>query len=507
MRTAARGWPEYQQGGYVVEDKGIFIGKGSKPVYLLPRLANRHGLIAGATGTGKTVSLQILAEDFSRRGVPVFMADVKGDLSGISQPGKEHPKLLERAETIGLADYAFEAFPVVFWDLFGKKGHRVRATVSDMGPLLLARMLGLNETQEGVLYAVFKMADDQGMLLLDLKDLRALLTFAGENAKELTLEYGNIPRASVGAIQRRLLVLEQEGAKQFLGEPALELYDLIRTGANGYGIINILAADKLMQTPKLYATFLLWLLSELFEEMPEVGDPDKPRLVFFFDEAHLLFDDAPKALVGKVEQVVRLIRSKGVGVYFVTQNPLDIPDAILGQLGNRIQHALRAFTPREQKAVRAAADTFRANPAFNAATAIKELGVGEALVSTLGGKGIPGIVERTLIRPPASRLGPATGAERQAVMEGSMFSGRYDQRVDRRSAYEMLKERAEKAAVVEEAEDVGTPGRKRAEPQPRKRSSNRQGVMEAMVKSVVRSLGSTLGRRIARGVLGSILKG
>jgi DNA helicase HerA-like ATPase len=344
-------------------------------------------------------------------------------------------------------------------------------------------------------------------LLLDLKDLRALMTFAGENAKELTLEYGNIPRASVGAIQRRLLVLEQEGAKQFLGEPALELYDLIRTGANGYGIINILAADKLMQTPKLYATFLLWLLSELFEELPEVGDPDKPRLVFFFDEAHLLFDDAPKALVGKVEQVVRLIRSKGVGVYFVTQNPLDIPDAILGQLGNRIQHALRAFTPREQKAVRAAADTFRANPAFNAATAIKELGVGEALVSTLGGKGIPGIVERTLIRPPASRLGPATGAERQAVMEGSMFSGRYDQRVDRRSAYEMLKERAEKAAVVEEAEDVETRGRKRAEPQPRKRSSNRQGVMEAMVKSVVRSLGSTLGRRIARGVLGSILKG
>jgi DNA helicase HerA-like ATPase len=490
-----------------VEDKGIFIGKGSKPVYLLPRLANRHGLIAGATGTGKTVSLQILAEDFSRRGVPVFMADVKGDLSGISQSGKEHPKLMERAETIGLADYAFEAFPVVFWDLFGKKGHRVRATVSEMGPLLLARMLGLNETQEGVLYAVFKMADDQGMLLLDLKDLRALLTFAGENAKELTLEYGNIPRASVGAIQRRLLVLEQEGAKQFLGEPALELYDLIRTGANGYGIINILAADKLMQTPKLYATFLLWLLSELFEELPEVGDPDKPRLVFFFDEAHLLFDDAPKALVGKVEQVVRLIRSKGVGVYFVTQNPLDIPDAILGQLGNRIQHALRAFTPREQKAVRAAADTFRANPAFNAATAIKELGVGEALVSTLGGKGIPGIVERTLIRPPASRLGPATGAERKAVMEGSMFSGRYDQRIDRRSAYEMLKERAEKAAVVEEAGDIETRSRKRAEPKTRRRTSNRQGVMEAMVKSVVRSVGSSLGRSIARGVLGSILKG
>lgn len=488
-------------------DPGIFIGKGARPVYLQPKLANRHGLITGATGTGKTVSLQILAEDFSRRGVPVFMADVKGDLSGLSQPGKEHPKLMERAATIGLADYAFEAFPVVFWDLFGNKGHRVRATISDMGPLLLARMLGLNETQEGVLYAVFKMADDQGMLLLDLKDLRALLTFAGENAKQLTFEYGNIPRASVGAIQRRLLVLEQEGAKQFFGEPALELYDLIRTGANGYGNINILAADKLMQTPKLYATFLLWLLSELFEELPEVGDPDQPRLVFFFDEAHLLFDDAPKALVEKVEQVVRLIRSKGVGVYFVTQNPLDIPDSILGQLGNRIQHALRAFTPREQKAVRAAATTFRANPAFDAAEVIKELGVGEALVSTLGGKGIPGIVERTLIRPPASRLGPATMAERKSVMETSMFKGRYDQRLDRRSAYEMLKERAAKAAVVEEAGVKESNSRKRAEPRPKKRSSNRQGVMEAMVKSIVRSIGSSLGRQISRGVLGSILKG
>ena len=488
-------------------DPGIFIGKGSKPVYLQPKLANRHGLIAGATGTGKTVSLQILVEDFSRRGVPVFIADVKGDLSGISQPGKSHPKLLERAETIGLTDYNFEAFPAVFWDLFGKKGHRIRATVSDMGPLLLARMLGLNDTQEGVLYAVFKMADDQGMLLLDLKDLRALLTFAGENAKQLTLEYGNIPRASIGAIQRRLLVLEQEGARQFLGEPALELYDLIRTSSNGYGNINILAADKLMQTPRLYATFLLWLLSELFEELPEIGYPDKPRLVFFFDEAHLLFNDAPKALIEKVEQVVRLIRSKGVGVYFVTQNPLDIPDAILGQLGNRIQHALRAFTPREQKAVRAAAETFRANPAFSAAAAIKELGVGEALVSTLGGKGIPGIVERTLIRPPASRLGPATMAERKAVMEGSMFSGRYDQRLDRRSAYEMLKERAEKAAAVEADDAAATRRGPRTETAPKRRRSNRQGVMEAMVKSVVRSIGSSLGRRIARGMLGSILKG
>ncbi len=489
-----------------IEDPGIFIGKGSAPVYLLPRLANRHGLIAGATGTGKTVSLQILAEDFSRRGVPVFMADVKGDLSGISQAGTEHPKLLARAEQIGLDNYSPEDFPVVFWDLFGKQGHRVRTTVSEMGPLLLARLLGLNDTQEGVLYAIFKMADDQGLLLLDLKDLRALLTFAGENAKQLTLEYGNISTASIGAIQRRLLVLEQEGGEQFMGEPALDLFDFMRSAANGYGNINILAADQLMQSPKLYATFLLWLLSELFEELPEIGDPVKPRLVFFFDEAHLLFDDAPKALVDKVEQVVRLIRSKGVGVYFVTQNPLDLPDEVLGQLGNRIQHALRAFTPREQKAVRAAAQTFRANPAFDAAEAIKELGVGEALVSTLGGKGIPGVVERTLIRPPASRLGPATPAERRAIIEASLFSNRYDAAIDRVSAYEMLKERAEKAALAESSRAQAEAAEK-ARNKPGTRGSNRQGIMEAMIKSVVRSIGSSLGRQISRGILGSILKG
>jgi hypothetical protein len=480
------------------EDPGIFIGKGTKPVYLSPRLANRHGLIAGATGTGKTVSLQILAEDFSRRGVPVFMADVKGDLSGISQAGKEHPKLMARAATIGLADYVFESFPVVFWDLFGKQGHRIRATVSDMGPLLLARMLGLNETQEGVLYAVFRIADDRGLLLLDLKDLRALLVFAGENAKQLTLEYGNIPRQSIGAIQRRLLVLEQEGAKQFIGEPALALADFMRREPNGNGVINILAANKLMQAPKLYATFLLWLLSELFEELPEIGDPDKPRLVFFFDEAHLLFDDASPALVKKVEQVVRLIRSKGVGVYFVTQNPLDIPDSILGQLGNRIQHALRAFTPREQKAVNAAAQTFRANPEFDAAEAIKELGVGEALVSTLGGKGIPGRVERTLIRPPASRVGPATRAERRAIIDASLFRDRYDQSIDRKSAYESLRERAEKAAASKSRKTRATSGSRRR--------SNRQTPMEAMVKSLLRSFGSSLGRQLSRGVLGSLLK-
>ena len=482
-------------------DPGIFIGKGEQPVYLLPRLANRHGLIAGATGTGKTVSLQILAEAFSRRGVPVFMADVKGDLSGLSQAGKAHPKLQERAETIGLEHYTYEAFPVVFWDLFGKQGHRVRTTVSEMGPLLLSRMLGLNDTQEGILYAVFRMADDQGLLLLDLKDLRALLIFAGENAKDLRLEYGNISGASIGAIQRRLLVLEQEGARQFMGEPALDLFDFMRMSPGGFGNVNILAADQLMQTPKLYATFLLWLLSELFEELPEVGDPEKPRLVFFFDEAHLLFKGAPQALVDKVEQVARLIRSKGVGVYFVTQNPLDLPDPILGQLGNRIQHALRAFTPRDQKAVRAAAETFRPNPAFNAADAIKELGVGEALVSTLGGKGIPGRVERVLIRPPASRLGPATRAERGAVMEASLFRERYDQPVDRRSAYEMLNERAAKAAQQEAAAEARKPARKTSG-----RRSNRQGVVEAMLKSIVRSFGSSLGRQISRGVLGSILK-
>jgi len=477
-------------------DPGIFIGKGEHPVYLLPRLANRHGLIAGATGTGKTVSLQILAEDFSRRGVPVFMSDVKGDLSGISQAGKARPKLQARADEIGLENYTFEAFPVVFWDLFGKKGHRLRATVSEMGPLLLARMLGLNDTQEGVLYATFRIADDEGMLLLDLKDLRALLTFVGENAKDLRLEYGNLSAASIGAIQRRLLVLEQEGARQFMGEPALDLFDFMHMGSNGYGNINILAADKLMQTPKLYATFLLWLLSELFEELPEVGDPEKPRLVFFFDEAHLLFKGAPSALIEKIEQVVRLIRSKGVGVYFVTQNPLDIPDTILGQLGNRIQHALRAYTPREQKAVRAAATTFRVNPAFDAAEVIKELGVGEALVSTLGGKGVPGIVQRTLIRPPSSRLGPATRAERLVVMDESPFSQRYDQQLDRHSAYEVLKERADKA-VQQQTGKKTTSGR----------SSNRQGVIETMVKSIVRSLGNSLGREISRGVLGSILKG
>ncbi len=484
-----------------MENTGIFIGKAEEPIYLAPKYANRHGLIAGATGTGKTVSLQILAEGFSRLGVPIFVADVKGDLSGISQAGTAKPKLMERAQTIGLDDYTLQGFPTVFWDLFGKQGHALRTTVSEIGPLLLSRLLELNDTQEGVMYATFKFADDEGLLLLDLKDLRALLTSIGENATAMTLEYGNISKASVGAIQRRLLVLEEQQGEHFLGEPALYLADFMRTDTNGHGFINVLAADELMQYPRLYATFLLWLLAELFEELPEVGDPEKPRLLFFFDEAHLLFDDAPRALVDKVEQVVRLIRSKGVGVYFVTQNPLDIPDAVLGQLGNRIQHALRAFTPRDQKAVRAAADTFRPNPKFKAAQVITELGVGEALVSTLERKGAPGIVQRTLIRPPSSRLGPASESERKAVIEHSMLRGRYEQTVDRESAYEHLKERA--AKEKEKEKDVDTKDKDKG----RRRRSNRQSVTEAMVKSVVRALGSSLGRRIARGVLGSILKG
>jgi DNA helicase HerA-like ATPase len=478
---------------------GIFVGLGETPLYLLPRLANRHGLIAGATGTGKTVSLQILAEGFSALGVPVFMADVKGDLAGISQAGEVKPKLQERAKEIGLTDYPLRSFPTVFWDLFGEQGHPIRATVSDMGPLLLARLLDLNDTQAGVLNLAFKVADDQGLLLLDLKDLRAMLSFIADNAKTIATQYGNVSSTSVGAIQRNLLVLEQQGCDEFFGEPALDLYDLLRCDSNGFGYINVLAADKLMQSPKLYATFLLWLLSELFENLPEVGDLEKPKLVFFFDEAHLLFDDAPKALVDKVEQVVRLIRSKGVGVYFVTQNPLDIPDNILGQLSNRIQHALRAFTPRDQKAVRAAAETFRTNPKLDVEKVITELGVGEALVSLLDEKGMPGIVQRALVRPPSSRLGPVDADERKAVLATSPFRGRYDQIHDRESAYEMLNARTAKSAAV--APSVPEPA-----PKSTGRTSNREGIGEALFKSVVRSAGSQIGGRLMRGVLGALLK-
>ncbi len=480
----------------------IYIGKGEEQQYLDLKLANRHGLIAGATGTGKTVSLQILAEGFSRQGVPVFMADVKGDLSGISQSGKTHKKLEERAETIGLEDYNYREFPTVFWDLFGEQGHPIRTTISEMGPLLLSRLLELNDTQEGVVNIVFKLADDEGMLLLDMKDFRAMLNFVGENAAQLTTEYGNVSKASVGAIQRRLLVLEQQGGEHFFGEPALELDHFMQTNDEGFGYINVLAADKLMQHPRMYATFLLWLLSELFEELPEVGDPDKPKLVFFFDEAHLLFNRAPRVLIEKVEQVVRLIRSKGVGIYFVTQNPMDIPESVLSQLGNRIQHALRAYTPREQKAVRVAAETFRANPNFDAAKAITELGVGEALISTLQKKGVPSIVDRTLIRPPSSRLGPATKTERKQIIKNSHLSGVYEDIVDRISASEMLKKRAEKAAEIE----VSKTRRMEAE-KPRRRGRQRQGILETMAKSVARTLGTKLGRQIVRGILGSIFKG
>ena len=483
----------------------IFLGKSKKPEYLNLKYANRHGLIAGATGTGKTVSLQIMAEGFSRAGVPVFVSDIKGDLAGLSQPIKLKPFLTERAQMIDLDPYDPAPSPVCFWDLYGKKGHPIRATITEMGPLLLSRLLNLNDTQEGVLTLAFRLADDEGLLLLDLKDLRALLVEVAERAKELSAEYGHVSRASVGAIQRRLLTLEDQGGEAFFGEPALELEDFLRTDENGAGIINILAADKLMQSPKLYGTFLLWLLSELFEELPEIGDPEKPILVFFFDEAHLLFDDAPDALLEKIETVVRLIRSKGVGVYFCSQNPLDVPDSVSSQLGNRIQHALRAFTPREQRVVRAAAETFRPNAAFKTKDVITELGIGEALVSTLISKGAPGVVQRTLIRPPASRMGPITKKERAEIMLYSDMTDKYDETVDRQSAYEILKERAERREKEEVA--VRTRAKKKKassrtktrRPAPRRRS-NRQTISEAAFKTAAR----TLARELVRGVLGSL---
>jgi hypothetical protein len=424
------------------DDTAIFVGASDADQYLLLKYGNRHGLIAGATGTGKTVSLQTLAEGFSAYGVPVFMADVKGDLSGISQAGGTNPKAVERAKQLKIEGYKGRAFPTLYWDLFGTKGHPVRTTVSEIGPVLMARLLQLNDTQEGVLNIVFKVADEQGLLLLDFKDLQAVLQWTAENAGSLTTKYGNVSKTTIGTIQRALLTLEQQGGERFFGEPALDLKDMIACDASGAGYINVLAADQLMQSPKLYSTFLLWLLSELFQVMPEVGDADKPKFVFFFDEAHLLFDDAPKALLDKIEQVVRLIRSKGVGVYFVTQSPLDIPDSVLGQLSNRIQHALRAFTPKDQKAVKTAADTFRPNPKFKAADAIVELGVGEALVSFLDTKGVPTPVERCFIAPPQGRIGPVTDAERAEILKASPLAGKYDHMVDRDSAYEVLMGRA-----------------------------------------------------------------
>ncbi|WP_119964845.1 helicase HerA-like domain-containing protein [Simplicispira lacusdiani] len=502
----------------------LLIAKhASTECHLLPGLANRHGLITGATGTGKTVTLQTLAESFSRIGVPVFMADVKGDLTGASQPGRIGEKMAAVLQERGLPLPAPQACPTTLWDVFGAQGHPVRATVTDMGPLLLGRMLNLNETQLGVLNLVFKIADDSGLLLLDLKDLRAMLQYVGDNAKEFTTEYGNISAASVGAIQRGLLQIEQQGGDQFFGEPMLDIQDFMQTDTNGHGVVNILAADKLMNSPRLYATFLLWMLSELFEQLPEIGDPEKPKLVFFFDEAHLLFNEAPKVLVERIELVVRLVRSKGVGVYFVTQNPLDIPDSVLAQLGNRVQHALRAFTPRDQKAVKATATTMRQNPGLDIETAITELAVGEALVSFLDAKGRPGVTERVYVLPPGSQIGPVTPQQRQALMAGSLVAGVYEKVVDRESAYEKLKGRAEQ--MTAQAQD-GAAGGKAAPGAPADegggllgglndvlfgstgpRGGRRDGLAQTMAKSAVRTMGTTLGREILRGVLGSVFGG
>ncbi len=487
--------------------------------HLLPGLANRHGLITGATGTGKTVTLQTLAENFSRIGVPVFMADVKGDLTGASQPGKIGDKLAAVLKERGLPLPAHLACPTTLWDVFGEQGHTVRATVSDMGPLLLGRMLNLNETQLGVLNLVFKIADDNGMLLLDLKDLRAMLQYVGDNAKEFTTEYGNVSAASVGAIQRGLLQIEQQGGTQFFGEPMLNIQDFMQT-VDGHGVVNILAADKLMNSPRLYATFLLWMLSELFEQLPEIGDPEQPKLVFFFDEAHLLFNEAPKVLIERIELVVRLVRSKGVGVYFVTQNPLDIPDSVLAQLGNRVQHALRAFTPRDQKAVKATATTMRQKPGLDIETAITELAVGEALVSFLDAKGRPSVTERVFVLPPGSQLGPITAQQRQVLVANSLVAGVYEKVVDRESAYEKLKGRAAEASAQAPANGKGAPANTEDSGgglmgglndvlfgSTGPRGGKRDGLAQTMAKSAVRTMGTTIGKEILRGVLGSIFGG
>jgi len=470
-------------------------------------MGNRHGLIAGATGTGKTVSLQVLAEGFSRIGVPVFMADVKGDLSGLAKPANPHPKIDERIEKIGITDYRAAPSPVVFWDLDGDNGHPIRATISDLGPLLLSNLFELNETQTGVLYTAFRIADDNGLLLLDLKDLRAMLAWMSERTKEIGAQYGNVSKASIGAIQRRLLVLEEEGGEKFFGEPSIKLDDLMMTDFSGNGVISILDVTRLVsESPRLYATFLLWLLAELFETLPEVGDADKPKFVFFFDEAHLLFDRAPNALLDKIEQVVRLIRSKGVGIYFITQSPLDIPNDVLGQLGCKVQHALRAFTPKDKKAVKTVAETFRQNPDLDIQSSITELGIGEALVSVLDEDGSPTIVQEVLMRPPESRIGPLTAEERTEAIGRSPMKGRYDEEIDRESAYEKLRERAEddaKQQIVEAAEKMRTKEAKKSKSKSRRSDS----VGEALMKSVVRSAGSQIARTLVRGALGSLLGG
>ncbi len=501
----------------------LIAKNASAECHLLPALANRHGLITGATGTGKTVTLQTLAENFSKIGVPVFMADVKGDLTGISQAGAIGEKMAAILKDRALDTPESIACPVTLWDVFGEQGHPVRATVSDMGPLLLGRMLNLNETQAGVLNLVFKIADDNGLLLLDLKDLRAMLQYVGDNASDFTTQYGNVSAASVGAIQRGLLQIETQGGEKFFGEPMLNISDFMQTDSNGHGVINILAADKLMHSPRLYATFLLWMLSELFEQLPEIGDPEKPKLVFFFDEAHLLFTDAPKALVERIELVVRLVRSKGVGVYFVTQNPLDIPDSVLAQLGNRVQHALRAYTPRDQKAVKATAETMRQKPGLDIATAITELAVGEALVSLLDAKGRPGITERVYVLPPGSQIGPITPAQRQELLAGSLVAGVYEKAADRESAYEKLNARATATTTAADNTAQGTPGSAgKAENEgggllgglndvlfgsTGPRGGRHDGLAQSMAKSAVRTMGSTVGREIIRGVLGSLFGG
>ena len=510
-------------------DQKIFIGKGEQPAWLTLALGNRHGLVTGATGTGKTVSLQVMAEGFARAGVPVFAADIKGDLSGISEVGEAKDFILKRAGDMGLT-FQPDQFSTVFWDVFGEQGHPVRATVSEMGPLLLSRMMDLNDVQEGVLNIAFKVADEQGLLLMDMKDLRAILTYIAEHAADLTTQYGNVSKQTVGTIQRQLLVLENQGADKFFGEPALALKDFMRTDSDGRGMVNILVADKLMQSPQLYATFLLWMLSELFEELPEAGDPPKPKLVFFFDEAHLLFNDAPKALLDKIEQVVRLIRSKGVGVYLVTQNPIDVPDKVLGQLGNRVQHALRAFTPRDQKSVAAAAQTFRPNPKLNTAEVITQLGKGEALVSFLEDNGTPAMVERVMIRPPSARIGPITPEERKAIMDNSPVKGKYDTTIDSESAYEMLQKRvAATAATADGSGGGGILGQiggivgtifgtnvsrgRMSTGQVIARSVTRSvtnkvvgGVVADLGKSVGGSIGGSVGRALVRGALGGLLR-
>ena len=504
-------------------DGSIFIGKGEQsPQRLLLKRANRHGLVAGATGTGKTVTLQVLAESFSRAGVPVFFPDMKGDVAGMALPGspqaKTHEPFTRRAAELGIDGYAYADNPVVLWDLFGEQGHPVRTTVSEMGPLLLARLMGLNETQEGVLNVAFRYADEKGLLVLDLKDLQQLLAFCADNAAELATRFGNVTRPTVGAIQRQLLTLESQGGEHFFGEPALDINDMIAIEPDGRGRVNILAADRLMQAPRLYSTFLLWLLSELFEELPEVGDPDKPKLVFFFDEAHLLFNEAPKALIERVEQVVRLIRSKGVGVYFCTQNPVDIPDTVAGQLGNRVQHALRAFTPKDQKAVRAAAETFRPNPAVDVRQAITELRVGEALVSVLDAQGAPTPVERTLVAPPVGRVGPLTPPERKVILATSAVAGHYEEVVDRESAYELLSAHAEARAAEADAARAAKEAEREAREKARAEAAaarayrqTPQGRAEAelarVATSVGRSMANQVGRNLVRGLLGGLFKG